>query len=742
LFTENAFFVDGVDTTDPVTSTFGTNFLFDAISEIEFQTAGYEAEFGRATGGVVNLITKSGGNQFSGTFDVRYQGDGFQDSGDHFDPDEQEFSFLQLGASLGGPILRDTLWFFAAYQLTDSDRTPTGAPETREFRGQYPLAKLTWQLSPSWRAVAKYSSDPVEIDYQNASPFVASEASAFQEQGGSIFGITVDGSLTDRLLWNASLGSFSSELNLYPQSGDLETVAVFDFGSQALTNNFDQQQYRESTRNEVTTDLTWFVDDLAGSHEFKFGLEYADMEWTKARCLTGTAGGVRCTEGVMGYRINSLGPIPFSMDTDLNPGMTSETGQLATAFVQDSWRIGRHVTAKIGVRYDTVSYDDEEGRQVADFEKWQPRLGLSWDITGDTKNVVRANYGQYMHPNSLQLPDFASPATTTSMSWASCSNNFFGVPAVGCEAVAGSLGWQWTADPLNFDPFGWFLPPFLIRGSEPNVIDPGLEPTSTDEFVLSYERALGRRSSIEVSYVNKQTNNIFDDTCEGNIPTPDPNASCATTVMANLSVLEREYQGFVLRYETRSLDWLTLLTSYTYSNSEGSIDESINSTTAFDLFPVHFENRYGYLNDHREHRFKLNGFVTLPGDWVISFAYYYESPFRWEPQALPPDSGGEFEGQPVPLIPFGVWYAEERGNREGDALQELDLQLAKGFRIGPTRLVLIGSVLNALSSENAVSVCGFIGGCGFDGDGNPIVLGDSTSWQIPRRYEVGVRLEF
>ena len=57
--------LDGIDTTDPVTETFGTNFNFDAIAEISFQTAGFAAEFGRATGGVVNIVTKSGGNQFS-----------------------------------------------------------------------------------------------------------------------------------------------------------------------------------------------------------------------------------------------------------------------------------------------------------------------------------------------------------------------------------------------------------------------------------------------------------------------------------------------------------------------------------------------------------------------------------------------------------------------------------------------------------------------------------------------------
>jgi len=70
---ENTYYIDGMDTTDPITSTFAANFNFDAIQEVQFQTAGFEAEYGRTIGGVVNLVTKSGGNQFSGTFDARYR---------------------------------------------------------------------------------------------------------------------------------------------------------------------------------------------------------------------------------------------------------------------------------------------------------------------------------------------------------------------------------------------------------------------------------------------------------------------------------------------------------------------------------------------------------------------------------------------------------------------------------------------------------------------------------------------
>ena len=85
---------------------------------------------------------------------------------------------------------------------------------------------------------------------------------------------------------------------------------------------------------------------------------------------------------------------------------------------------------------------------------------------------------------------------------------------------------------------------------------------------------------------------------------------------------------------------------------------------------------------------------------------------------------------------------EDGAIRVGGSQHEVDLQLSKGFRAGPVRFVLIGTVLNALGSEQVTGECAHISGCGSDPDGNPINMGDPDDWQIPRRYEVGFRVEF
>ena len=175
------------------------------------------------------------------------------------------------------------------------------------------------------------------------------------------------------------------------------------------------------------------------------------------------------------------------------------------------------------------------------------------------------------------------------------------------------------------------------------------------------------------------------------------------------------------------MDRLHVLASYTNSESKGSIDNEAINSFDFDLYPYHFENRYGYLRDHRQHRVKVNGYVTLPLDFGVAVNGIWGSPFRWTPV------------QPARLVDpsaSGLIFVEPRGSREGDKWTQLDLQFTKGFGLGRVRLQLIGTVLNLFDSEKVTSVCTRLTGCG------DFELGDPTAWQLPRRYELGVRLEF
>ncbi len=745
---ENVYFIDGMDTTDPVTSTFGTNFNYDAIQEIQFQTSGFEAEYGRATGGFVNLVTKSGGNSFSGTFDIRYRDTSFYENGDHFDKNRNKTESRITGITLGGPIVRDKVWFFVSYQNSHTKLTPANAYTTRLFEGNYYMGKATWQVDPSWRVVVRGSGDPADIDnaYQaNRLP----EATGFQKQGGHIYTGELNGVLSEALLWNAFVGINRQELNTYPETGDLATPGHYNYDNGLYTDNYMNQQYSNRDRDDYVTSLTYFVDDFGGSHEFKGGIEYSDLSFKTGNCDTGDLVGDKCYAGQVGYRYydvlfdpadpNSV--YPYFLWEDVDAGFATYTGSLKTAYLQDSWRPKSNLTLKLGVRYDGVNYDTDNGKQVADMSKFQPRVGVAWDLTGDSKNVVRANWGRFMHPSALTLPSFAKTQEETSYRWYSCSyivQYVFGYPAgtpEECASTAAAIGYQWMQDPTGFDPNGFVLSPSQTYGSAPSEIDPNLNPMYADEYSVAYERALWDRSSVEIAYINKKTKDIFEDTCDGNFPTPHEGASCDYYFMYNIPGLRRNWEGVVVRFENRTLDWLTLLASYTYGISKGDIEYTQNGGTDFDVYPWHFVNRYGYLSDGAKNRVKLNGFVLLPMNFTVGFDATYTSGFPYN----------TLENSSNVDMPYGDYFVEPRGSRNANSTYNLDLEASKGWTLGAVRLELIGTIYNVLSSERATDVCEqYTDGCTTTDKDTTVHVdfGQPITWQTPRRYEVGFRVEF
>lgn len=707
---ENVYLIDGGDTTDPVTATFGTNFNFDAIQEISFQTAGFEAEYGRATGGVVNLVTKSGGNRFAGTFDVRYRTHDFAEAGEHFDPDVNRAKFVNPAATLGGPIRTDRAWFFASYEDIDSERTPFESVLTRDFEGRNYIGKVTWQVQPSWRAVLKGSSDPATITHINAGRTTLPEASATQKQGGDIYQAELSGVLLRDLLWDLRGDVNHQQLDTFPTSGDLNTSAIIDETSGIHSNNHDNAQFSDRDRDAVATSLTWFAGGLWGDHEIKTGLGRDDLFF---RTSNFTTGGAFYQHRNGRPRLLFVSPIqpPFEFD-----------GIVENAYLQDAWHPLANLTLKLGARWDRAAFENDRGVEVADMEEVQPRLGFAWDLGADARTVVRGSWGRFMHPNALTMPSFARSEQSPQDVYFACARAFPSRAA--CEEFFGTD--VVISDPLGLDPIGFIL--IQRFASQPNQVARGLEATMAESWTIGVERQVGRSSAVEVSYVDKETTGIFEDTCDGNVPTPSADASCDFYVIANLPGLRRSYQGVLLRAESRAFERLHLVGSYAYSRSRGHIEYTQNAGSDFDLFPAHFENRFGYLGDDRRHRVKLNGFVELPWDLLLGVDASWSSAFAYTPNE--------------PADPYGTRFLEPRGSRRANDNYQLDLELRKGFAMKQVRLDLIGTVFNVLDDEQTTGVCDRPGGCGSDTAGRPIQLGDPTDFQQPRRYEVGLRLEF
>jgi Carboxypeptidase regulatory-like domain len=710
---ENAYYIDGIDTTDPLTETFGVNFNFDAIAEISFQTAGFAAEFGRATGGVVNIVTKSGGNQFSGTLDARYNNNQFNENGAHFNRDTNKTEFLKPAATLGGPILHDTMWFFASFEEIDSKSTPASSTLTSDFRGTDSLIKVSFQFDPSWQGFVKYSADPARIDNFNAGLGVESVAAAQQRQGGSIYQAEVSGTPSPRLLLQLQGGVNRGSLDQLPQTGNLDAPGITDQVTGVSSNNYFNAQFSQRNRDELQASLTDFVDQALGSHEFKLGASESDMRLLAKNNFSGGA-----------FYQDFNGPIdPHAVLLLQEPlDYAHFTGALDSGFLQDAWQPLPTITFQLGLRYDQVKFKNDARVQISNQHSLQPRLGFAIDLTGDARTVLRGSYGLYMSPNGLTLPSLTRTDNAPVLLYAPCSAFFSSAADCAAGGPFGPAGYLQN-DPLRRDPLGYFK--FNEFNTTPEVIQPGLKAMTTTEYTAALERQIFNQTTVELSYIHKRANHIFEDTCAENVPNPtvDPNESnCPTFEVANLPAARRNYQGVLLTLNSHLNERLQVKASYVYSKSRGSIEYTQNAGHDFDAFPTLFVNRYGYLSDDRRHRVRLDGLVRLPLNWSLGIQSDYSSPFPYS--KVTPALGD-------------VQYLAARGDFRANSTFNVGLEVRKGFLVGPLHCEAIGSVLNLLGTEQVTSVCENVLGCG-----GSIPWGGATGFTQPRHFEVGLRLVF
>jgi hypothetical protein len=576
----------------------------------------------------------------------------------------------------------------------------------------------------------KWSSDPADIDNSDASYLVTPDATTFQTQGGDIFSADASGVLGPSLLWNLGVGLNRQVLDAYPQSGDFDTVGHYNYITGESYVNAVNAQYSDRNRDEYRTDLTWFVDNLGGSHEFKVGYTYQDLEFLSHNFTP--AGGFDYRDVTSDYWYGDGDPsyIPYVMYENTDAGEATSTGKQNTLYLQDAWKLAPNLTLKLGARYDQVAYQNDIGTEIADLSELQPRIGLAWDITNDAKNVVKASWGRFMHPSATTLPNYARINLSTSYRWRSCSTlRGFTDPQQCIDYVAAraGAGYRYTPGPDGFDPVGWYhVPSADVFGSEPTQIVDDLGAAYADQLIIGFERELFNRSSIELSYVDKTTTNLIEDTCQGNLNglTMDDADYCSYYVIDNLEGLKRDYQGAIVKFETRAVDWMWLLASYTYSKSEGNLEYSQGGATDYDFCPEHCVNRYGYLSDDRRHRVKLNGYFQLPANFTLGVDAFWSSAFAFTESTDAVNAG------------YGTEFLEPRGAHRANDNYQVDLSVTYRINLGNVGIELIGSILNTLDSEQTTGVCADPNGCG------SYEFADSTAWQNPRRFELGFRVEF
>ncbi|MGH9459640.1 MAG: TonB-dependent receptor, partial [Vicinamibacteria bacterium] len=412
---ESTYLLDGTDITSPRYGIARPSPGADVIEEVEIQAFGASAEYGNLQGGVLNVVTRQGGNAFR--FDTSYYG---QWTGLTSQPIVEECScpagetgferdlYHDVNVYLGGPLVKDRAWFFGGYNIQwDFSSQPGAEPRfPSESKTQAFFGKLNWQMTPRLRLMSSFHYNTWSFPDRTANAFVPFETTATRSGDSPAATLAqLTHVLNANTLWElrASTASFTSGLTpnnaskMLPAHLDIAT-GVFSGGALFFGDTIER-------KTDVRAKLSHYAADfLASDHDFKFGVQF----------IVASSQGYYAYPGAAHYLDYNGRPfIARYRDTYSYGGAFDNLG----VFAEDSVRVGDRLTLNLGARFD---YSRAENQDVPEYDalgsetgntidgrgflySWSvfsPRLGLSFELTEDASTILRVFYGRF-HPGIL-----------------------------------------------------------------------------------------------------------------------------------------------------------------------------------------------------------------------------------------------------------------------------------------------------------------------------------------------------
>ncbi len=595
---ENQYVVDGVNITNPgygglgsysiVFGSLGNGVPFDFVQETQVKTGGYEAEFGQSTGGVVNVITRSGTNTLHGS--------GFG----YFRPEQLERSYDQVttvngtvnvtgsrsndvGAQAGGPIVHNHLFFFGAIDpqwLRTKYIAPDGFPlrdlgdVSQDRRIVAYAAKGTWQAAPGHRIDASFFGDPAtgKNGPQRYQALLRTDTSGFSEldqYGGHNQTVKYEGAVKSSWLVEASFARAKNTIVEIPSVNDPQVIdntvtpqvrsggiGFYEVGNDGVT-----WQYQAKSTHFVRT------------HTIRYGVEYDNIDYTNTINRTGPTFTLPDgTQTVTGAQIE-IDPDPtfgqiFRVIRANTSNVRDTTQHYVNAFVQDSWSIGR-LTVNPGIRYErqrlTGTLTD-----LTLSNNWAPRIGATYDPTGHGKMKIYGNWGLFYSkvPNDLAARALSSDA---GMSRA----DYFDVALT--QPVPDGVLALGTASH------------FLQQGVSADLIDPDVKSSYVNEAVAGFEYEALPGMNVGVRYIHRTIPRVLEDvqpfpvvagdlgipgatTADYTLTNPTASTPTAGDLDASFEQATHRYDAIEVTADKRLSNRWAMQASYRYSRLRGTFE--------------------------------------------------------------------------------------------------------------------------------------------------------------------------
>jgi len=798
---ENQYVVDGANITNTgyggigsysiVFGSLGNGTPYDFVKEIQVKTGGYEAEFGQANGGVVNVVTKSGSNQFRGSAFGYAQPEKLESEWKQFQATNGSVSTIATGANDaglegGGPIVKDRLFFFGAIDPSWQTRTfnaPPGFPLAslgdldRKRRTVSYAIKGTAELGSGNRIDASFFGDPSrgELGPQRTSALLNTTTSGFStlDYGGHQQAIRYSGVYGSGWLVEAA---FARALN---KIGELPSVNTWRITDQSVTPTVITGGIGSYEQGNRSLNKQYYVKstNIFGDHQVKYGFAYDDVVYAQVNQRTGpTFLAPDGRQTATGASITVVSDVNFGKIYRVTrANFNSERTTLQkyyNFFVQDSWKIGSRLTFNPGLRYEQEKL---VGTLIDDFtmkNNWAPRLGATFDVTGDGKTKAYGSYGIYYAriPNDLAARALSADDGFT-------RGDYFDAGLTRAVPFGTVTQIPGAAPVTNH---------FILAGVGADTIDPNAKLSYTNEVVFGIDRELMSNTTFGVRYVFKNMPRVLEDVANVpmvyyethaiNVDYILTNPSSATPILADAASLGAKFDDPVHKYQSlelmlhhRGARW-SGTASYRYSRLRGNFegfyrDDNTQSdpgiSSLYD-FPTNdpsykafgYKGDIRYLGDpdgilplDRPHQVKLYGNYTWDMGLNLGVNLNLSSGKPLTPMAANPnyDSPGE-----IPEAPRGSGIQTIDGFMTRTPFEsQVDLQASYSVKMtGKSKLTFLADVFNLFDQRRVINydqdteLGASTPNPDFGKPVNTLLSGTPAQYQAPRNLRVGVRFEF
>ncbi len=709
---ENMYFIDGVNVTAPFRASGGTGLPYNFVRSVEVRAGGYEAQFGRALGAIVNAVTYTGTNDFeAAVFGFFTHGALTAEPRAQSTLQETGAYVYDVGVRVSGPVVRDRLWFSAAYnpRISHADREIAGlGTYSDDARADIFAGKLTWQAIPAASLELSVFGDPTThhevagLSYVTGlTPINADPYLHRLETGGVTVSLRATGTIGTSLLVEASLGRSTGRENFQAETarGRSESPYV-DY----LSNTLEGGVPYPSTVSQARTGGVLRGTLGAGRHSVVLGVEYENTRVTRS-----------LRSGAAGF-VTRLGTSTYRVDSESTSG--SFHNLLPTAYLQNSWRATDRLTVSAGVRWSGQFLTGASGGTVQRLPgEWQPRLGFSWQVGRPGSQRIFGSYGRFYQQEPLNLSTLYYADYYFTQTYYSADPRQPGV----------------TADSV--------LDLTTYESGFANSID-GVAAERFDEFTVGYERLFGTATKLTVRGVRRDLGTTFQ---QGIDLATRPYFFLGTPGRGDLAFLppaRREYTALEVGLEGawRQLQYRA---SYVWSRTWGNYTGLYGSDLYFGnpgvdyglTMPHQARNSTGLLPNDRTHVVKLvSAYHAARGLVVGTF-------FTWQ------------SGTPLNDFGAGPWgtffpaFLAPRGSvGRMHSLWDLNLRLAYDappVRGARTRVVLdvlhVGNPQTTVRQDQQHYAC-------LDANGNQSCpnanYGQATRYQPPMAARLGVEVSF